>query len=246
MCACVCMHTDACVCDVWCVRYVWIVLVLLFMYNCILFYGHVWVCLCIYFILHYSFIVILQYCITVLLLYYSIALCEALRRYTRFAPYKYHFDWLMDFQVDTASIVGSHQLQEQSAKHQQELKELSAQLVALRQKNDDLCAQLQVRVLPAVFVHFSSLLTAECCDAVSWELCRNRLKSVCVCVCVCVCCVYVLYMHVVCVCVCVCVYCMCCICICCVCVCICLCVCMCVCVHSLVCFDSFDSLCFGL
>ena len=70
----------------------------------------------------------------------------------------------MDFQVDTANIVGSHQLQEQSTKHHQEMKELSAQLSALRQKNDDLCAQLQVRASPAVFIHlllFSSLLTAE-------------------------------------------------------------------------------------
>ncbi|KAK7102934.1 GRIP1-associated protein 1-like [Littorina saxatilis] len=46
-------------------------------------------------------------------------------------------------QVDTAGIVGSHQLQEQSHKFQQEVKELNTQLAALRQKNDDLAAQLQ-------------------------------------------------------------------------------------------------------
>lgn len=46
-------------------------------------------------------------------------------------------------QVNAASIVGNHQLQEQSAKYQQEIKDLTTQLVALRQKNEDLGLQLQ-------------------------------------------------------------------------------------------------------
>nr|KAG5708432.1 hypothetical protein BaRGS_026159 [Batillaria attramentaria] len=46
-------------------------------------------------------------------------------------------------QVDAASIVGNHQLQEQSAKYQQEIHDLTAQLAALRQKNEDLTVQLQ-------------------------------------------------------------------------------------------------------
>ncbi|XP_076468922.1 GRIP1-associated protein 1-like [Babylonia areolata] len=46
-------------------------------------------------------------------------------------------------QVDAASLVGNHQLQEQSNKYQQEIKELSSQLLSLRQRNDDLSVQLQ-------------------------------------------------------------------------------------------------------
>ena len=45
-------------------------------------------CLCVRFILHYS--------IVLLTLYYSIALSEQLRYVYGFAPYIYHFDWLID------------------------------------------------------------------------------------------------------------------------------------------------------
>ena len=45
-------------------------------------------CLCVRFILHYS--------IVLLILYYSIALSEELRYVYGFAPYIYHFDWLID------------------------------------------------------------------------------------------------------------------------------------------------------
>jgi cell division protein FtsB len=48
------------------------------------------------------------------------------------------------WQVDTANMVSSHQLQEQSTKYQQEIQDLKARLAALTQKNEDLTVQLQV------------------------------------------------------------------------------------------------------
>ncbi|KAL8611201.1 hypothetical protein ACOMHN_013632 [Nucella lapillus] len=46
-------------------------------------------------------------------------------------------------QVDAASLVGNHQLQEQSHRYEQELQDLKKQLITCRQKNDDLSVQLQ-------------------------------------------------------------------------------------------------------
>lgn len=60
---------------------------------------------------------------------------------------------LQHFQVDAASIVGSHQIQELNNKHKQEMKELHNQLKSLAQINDDLKVQLQVgwcRFMPCI------------------------------------------------------------------------------------------------